>query len=117
MLKTVSASVLTLVIALVPAAPRETVDNEMNARIRKEGKGRDAAAVQQGRDAASACGPGGGPVDHVCSGSGIDWRPSIGICAALAAPRGSQTVKCVPSSAVDCTEIVPPCAAIIWREM
>ena len=117
MLKTVSASVLTLVIALVHAAPRETVDNEMNTRIRKEGKGRDAAAVQQGRDAASACWHRRGPVDHVCSGSGIDWRPSIGTCGALAAPRGSQTVKCVPSSALDCTEILPPCAAIICREM
>jgi len=38
MFKTVSASLLTLAIALVPAAPREAVDNEMNARIRKEGK-------------------------------------------------------------------------------
>ena len=37
MFKTVSASLLTLAIALVPAAPREAVDNEMNARIRKEG--------------------------------------------------------------------------------
>ena len=38
MLKTVSASLLTLAIALVPAARHEAVDNEMNARIRKEGK-------------------------------------------------------------------------------
>ena len=38
MFKTVSASLLTLAIALVPAAPREAVDSEMNARIRKEGK-------------------------------------------------------------------------------
>ncbi len=37
MFKTVSASLLTLAIALVPAAPREAVDTEMNARIRKEG--------------------------------------------------------------------------------
>ena len=40
MFKTVSASLLTLAIALLPAAPREAVDNEMNARIRKEGKER-----------------------------------------------------------------------------
>ena len=39
MFKTVSASLLTLVVALSPAAARhEAVDNEMNARIRKEGK-------------------------------------------------------------------------------
>ena len=38
MFKTVSASLLTLAIALVPAARREAVDNEMNARIRKEGR-------------------------------------------------------------------------------
>src|SRR5215203_740540 len=38
MLKTVSASLLTLAIALVPTARHEAVDNEMNARIRKEGK-------------------------------------------------------------------------------
>ena len=38
MFKTVSASLLTLAIALVPAAPREAVDTEINARIRKEGK-------------------------------------------------------------------------------
>ena len=38
MLKIVSASLLTLAIALVPAARHEAVDSEMNARIRKEGK-------------------------------------------------------------------------------
>ena len=38
MFKTVSASLLTLAIALVPAARHEAVDAEMNARIRKEGK-------------------------------------------------------------------------------
>ena len=38
MLKTVSASLLTLAIALVPAARHEAVDMEMNARIGKEGE-------------------------------------------------------------------------------
>ena len=38
MLKTVSAGLLTVVIALVPAAGYEVVDHEVNARIRKEGK-------------------------------------------------------------------------------
>src|SRR5690349_22205136 len=40
MFKAVSAGVLTLVIALAPAARHEAVDNEINAKIRKEGKER-----------------------------------------------------------------------------
>ena len=38
MLKTVSAGLLTVVIALVPATAHEAVDNEINAKIRREGK-------------------------------------------------------------------------------
>jgi hypothetical protein len=38
MFKAVSAGLLTVVLALAPVAPHEAVDNEINARIRKEGE-------------------------------------------------------------------------------